>query len=391
MTMNHYSTPGVYPEDIAPPPAAELPTGVPLFLGLAAQGSSDGGLPLTRWQQFVEQFGPPQADRYLAHAVHGFFANGGQLCYVLPLADRSFDALERGLAAASALTSIDLICAPDLAQPLPRGDSWAARAPEVRVKQQALLDHCARLGDRFAILDALPGASVAEVLEQRGDLSGASGGLYFPWIDVGERDAWGNVGYIPPCGHIAGVYARCDQRVGVHKAPANEVLVGVLDLEIDVGGGLQGQLNPAGVNCLRAFPGRGIRVWGARTLAGAQHPEWTYVSVRRLFLTAGRWIERNLTGAVFEPSGPALWARIERELAAYCTDLFRRGALGGRTPREAFYVRCDATTNPPDARERGEVIAEIGLAPGLPNEYVVVRIIHGASGITVSGPAPSGL
>jgi phage tail sheath protein FI len=135
---------------------------------------------------------------------------------------------------------------------------------------------------------------------------------------------------------------------------------------------------------LRAFPGRGIRVWGARTLSS--DPAWTYVSVRRLFLTACRWIERNMVGAVFEPNDPRLWTRISRELTAYFNDLFRQGALQGRTPQEAFYIKCDAETNPLEIREAGSVITEIGLAPGLPNEFVIVRIIHGASGVTITGP-----
>jgi len=178
------------------------------------------------------------------------------------------------------------------------------------------------------------------------------------------------------------VYARSDQRIGVHKAPANEVLEGVLDLEAGVTDADQGRLNPVGVNCLRAFPGRGIRIWGARTLSNDS--AWTYVNVRRLFLTAGRWIERNMTGVVFEPHDQRLWARIVRELTAYFNDLFQRGALKGQTVQEAFYVKCNAETNPPEVRDAGMVVTEIGLAPTVPGEFVVVRIIHGASGVTIT-------
>jgi phage tail sheath protein FI len=149
---------------------------------------------------------------------------------------------------------------------------------------------------------------------------------------------------------------------------------------------LQAALNPIGVNAIRAFPGRGIRVWGARTLSS--QAAWTYVSVRRIFLTAIRWIERNLGGVAFEPNDPQLWNRIGRELRVYFTALFRAGALQGRTPAEAFYVKCDAETNPPEVREAGRVVTEIGLAPASPNEFVVVRIIHGVGGVgaTLSGP-----
>jgi hypothetical protein len=115
-----------------------------------------------------------------------------------------------------------------------------------------------------------------------------------------------------------------------------------------------------------------------------------YVNVRRLFLTAGRWIQRNLAGAVFEPNDAGLWARIERELTAYFSTFFQRGALKGQSAQEAFYVKCNAETNPPEEREAGRLITEIGLAPGLPHEFVIVRIVHGASGVTISGPLRPG-
>jgi hypothetical protein len=184
---------------------------------------------------------------------------------------------------------------------------------------------------------------------------------------------------------VAGVYTRSDREVGVHKAPANAVLEGVVNLERSLSSADQERLNPEGVNCIRGFPGRGIRVWGARTLSN--EPAWAYVNVRRIFLTAARWIEANLTDTVFEPNDARLWARIGRELTVYFQGLFERGALKGATAREAFYIKCDAETNPPEQRDQGRVITEIGLAPGLPNEFIVVRIIHGASGVTIAGPS----
>jgi hypothetical protein len=174
----------------------------------------------------------------------------------------------------------------------------------------------------------------------------------------------------------------------VHKAPANEILEGVLDLEVNVTSSRQDGLNPEGVNCIRAFPGRGIRVWGARTLS--REPEWIYVNVRRVFLTVGRWIERNLQWAPFEPNDSRLWSRIDRELSGYLTNIYQQGALQGRTAQEAFRVTCDAGTNPPEVREAGMVVTEIGLAFTAPAEFVVVRIIHGTSGVTVTAvPAPT--
>jgi phage tail sheath protein FI len=383
--MASYVTPGVYKEDILPEPAATLRTGVPAFLGYTHKVGADRKLlnvpqRLTRWPEFEPHFGAPLADGYLGTAVRGFFDNGGRQCYVVPLDNKqpTETALQAGLAALAPLDALDLVCAPDIMRLPPPAP------PAVRTLQTAVLNHCDRAGDRLASLDALPGGNIATVLEQRRGLLGQNGALYFPWIDTGERDAQDQVRFVPPCGHVAGVYARSDERVGVHKAPANEVLEGVLDLEINVSHAQQGELNPQGVNALRVFPGRGIRVWGARTIS----PEaaWIYISVRRLFLTAGRWIERHLANAVFEPHGPTLWARITRELTAYFNRLLQQGALQGAVSQDAFYVKCDAETNPPEMREAGQVITEIGLAPAVPGEFVVIRIIHGASGVTVSGP-----
>ena len=206
--------------------------------------------------------------------------------------------------------------------------------------------------------------------------------MYYPWVKVQDFD--GAPKLVPPCGHIAGVYSRTDRRLGVYKAPANEVLEGVTDLEWTLTNQQQDYFNQKRVNCIRSFPGRGIRVWGARTLSG--QAAWTYVNVRRLFLTAVRWIAWNMSDVVFEINNPSLWARIERELTGYFMDLFRAGALKGGTPQEAFYVKCNAETNPPELRERSEVVTEIGLSPTIPFEYVIIRLIHGARGVTISGP-----
>ena len=387
-----YLTPGLYREDVVPVPAPGLRTGVPAFLGLAAKGPTADAAPgedaagqdplrvarrLSLWSEFEALFGPPPAEGYLGHAVRGFFANGGALCYVVRLADTSETALQRGLAVLERLDAIDLVCAPDV---------MSVRDDQDRVlrMQGQILTHCDRLGTRFAILDALPGADTPAALQQRAALRGANGALYYPWVGVLE-EAGTAVRFVPPCGHVAGVYARTDDRAGVHKAPANEVVEGVQDLERNLTDAAQRPLNDANVNCLRAFPGRGIRVWGARTLAA--DPAWRYVNVRRLFITAARWIERNMADTVFAPSDARLWDRIARELTAYFAGQFRRGALRGRSPQEAFYVRCDAELNPPEVRDQGSVVAEIGLAPAIPNEFVVVRIVHGASGVTVTGPA----
>jgi phage tail sheath protein FI len=256
-----------------------------------------------------------------------------------------------------------------------------------------VLDHCGRVGTRFALLDAFPGATPDEAGAHARRLRSLDGAMYFPWIDVGPQ-AWlppaggggpgtGRMG--PPCGHVAGIVSRSDARTGVHKAPANEVVEEALDLETRVGDAAHGAL-PRTLNVIRAFPGRGIRVWGARTLGGDEEPAWAYVPVRRLFLTVGRWIQRSLAQVAFEPQGQALWTRVEREVGSYLAKQHARGALRGATPMQSFYVRCDASTNPPALRDLGQVVTEVGLAPGTPSEFVVVRITHGAGGVTISGP-----
>jgi uncharacterized protein len=376
-----YRTPGVYPVDVFPAPVAELRTGVPAFLGYTTK-STDSVVQLTLLTQFAEQLGEAAPLSYLGLAVRGFFENGGTLCYVVALDEAltPLAAIQQGLNNLSPLHDLDLICAPDLMRP---GTDGNLAASGVQAMQAALLDYCDRRGDCFAILDSLPAIDHRLVLQQRQGLHGTNGALYYPWIKV-QSDSNLTGTFIPPCGHVAGVYARSDQRTGVHKAPANEMLEGVLDLERGMTDTEQGELNPEGINCLRAFPGRGIRVWGARTLSN--DPAWIYVSVRRLFITAGRWIERNMNGLTFEPNDASLWVRVERELTVYFEGLFQRGALQGSTAKEAFYVKCNAETNPPEAREVGTVITEIGLAPSAPNEFIIVRIVHGASGVSITGP-----
>lgn len=371
--------PGVYREDVYVRPVPPLPTGVPGFVGLA--NTAGGPLLLHRAEDLAASF-TPAAGSYLADAVAGFFANGGVRCYVVGAAangDREA-ALKDALEQLGPLADLDLVAVPD-ALTLP--DKDAAR----RV-QSAAIAHCSRHGDRFAILDAPggidpsdPATDVVQALRTwrlaltAGEAQPANAALYYPWVKVPAADTAGGRP-VPPCGHVAGIFARSDARVGVFKAPANEELIGVFDLEFLIDGGLQEGLNPEGINCLRALPGRGLRVWGARTLSADAN--WLYINVRRLFLTLVRWIDRNMGWAAFEANTVRLWNRIRRELDAYLGQLWQAGGLKGASAAEAFYVKCDSETNPPDEREQGRVITEIGLAPAKPAEFVVVRITHRA-------------
>ena len=382
-----YQVPGVYRQDIFPTPEPPFATGVPLFLGYAEAGPINEPQIVAVWSQFEAHFGTPLADGFLGHAVRGFFENGGIVCYVLRLDNEAsaLNALRGGLLAAEALENIDLVCVPDATRSFNQpgqptnAQSADANREAVIVLQREVLDHCQRLGDRFAILDTMLTIDTEQVEKQRDGLVGDSGALYHPWLWVSRTD--GQPLYVPPCGHIAGIYARTDQLVGVHKAPANAEIQGILDLRTKLTQTAIGTLYAKEVNSLQSFPGRGIRVWGARTLS--HDPAWRYVNVRRVFLTVGRWVEQFMTELVLEPNNVRLWVRIMRELSAFLDDLFQSGALKGSVPEEAFYVKCDGETNPPEVRDAGMVVTQIGLALAVPAEFIEVRIIHGAQGVSI--------
>ena len=171
---------------------------------------------------------------------------------------------------------------------------------------------------------------------------------------------------------MAGIWARNDGTRGVHKAPANEVIGGAIDVEFQITIGEQDGLNPVGINCIRAFPGRGIRVWGARTLSS--DPEWRYLNIRRLFNMIEKSIDNGTQWVVFEPNDFSLWQKIVRNVSAFLKMQWRDGALFGATPEQAFFVKCDEETNPQEARDLGMVTTEIGIAPVKPAEFVIFRI-----------------
>jgi len=195
--------------------------------------------------------------------------------------------------------------------------------------------------------------------------------LYYPWIEV-MNPLTKRPMMIPPSGHVAGVWCRVDDTRGVHKAPANEVILGANGIGFQVTHAEQGGLNKVGINCIRAFPGRGIRIWGARTLSS--DPEWRYINVRRLFNYVAESIMEGTQWSVFEPNDQRLWTQLGIAARNFLTLVYRSGALFGSTPDEAFYVKCDAETNPPEVIEAGQVICEIGIAPVKPAEFVIFRL-----------------
>lgn len=248
--------------------------------------------------------------------------------------------------------------------------------------QRALIEHCERQKDRVAILDAVlrsgsdTSLTIAEILDWRSRFDSERGfaALYYPWIRVVDPlKLIGNpVRTIPPCGHIAGLYARSDFTVGVHKAPANGELFWAEDITVSIDDNAQEILNPEGINCLRAFPGRGIRVYGARTLSS--NPDWRYINVRRLMLTIEEAVDESTQWAVFESNDFRLRQLITLSISSFLETMWRDGGLVGRTPAEAFYVKCDETNNPVAIIDQGKLIAEVGVAPTRPAEFIIFRV-----------------
>jgi phage tail sheath protein FI len=276
-----------------------------------------------------------------------------------------------GVEGLEALDDVTILCVPDLMSPMP---GQQLDLDTIKGVQTMMIAHCERLGDRVAIIDPPPDLMPQEVGKWRMDVAGYDSNyaaLYYPWVTVMDPVTNRPIN-IPPSGHMAGIWARNDATRGVHKAPANEVVLGAIGLAYQTTKGEQDTLNPNGVNCIRAFPGRGIRVWGARTLTS--DPAWRYINVRRLFNFVEKSIENGTQWVVFEPNDRKLWARVRRDVTAFLKMVWRDGALFGSTPEEAFYVKCDDELNPPESRDLGRLIIEIGLAPVKPAEFVIFRI-----------------
>ena len=392
-----YLSPGVYVEEVdrGSKPIEAVGTNTVGFLGESAKGPMNEPVLITNWSQFVKTYGDfKDCSEHLAHGVYGFFNNGGSRCFVVNVGAPA-DAPAQAKPAAAGDKKDDK--APAAAPPSTGGggrealyigkdngpgqrsglkcfeevDEIAIVAAPGQVSpavQDAILSHCETRKDRFAVLDSPETISggVDKLPKPRDSKYGA---YYFPWIQVYDPDK-GNV-FVPPSGHICGVYSRVDSERGVHKAPANEIVRGALGLKYNVSKGEQDLLNPKGINAIRFLNGA-IRIWGARTLS--TDPSWRYINVRRLFIMVESSIERATQWVVFEPNDHRLWKRVQRTITSFLTLLWRNGALMGTAPEQAFYVKCDAETNPPEVVDAGQLVCEIGLAPVKPAEFVIFRI-----------------
>ncbi len=279
------------------------------------------------------------------------------------------DAAKRvGMGGLVAIEEVSIVCMPDAVKLL-EGDEVMFRDA-----QGKMISHCELLGDRMCILDPPPGLIPQEILEWRKDTAGYDSkmaALYWPWIEVIDPLSKRPI-MVPPSGHVAGVWARTDDTRGVHKAPANEVVMGATKLGFQLTAVEQGELNRLGINCIRAFSGRGIRIWGARTLSS--DPEWRYINVRRLFNFVSQTLLEGTQWSVFEPNDERLWLKLRASVGNFLTNLWRGGALFGSSAEQAFFVKCDAETNPPEVIEAGQVICEVGISPVKPAEFVIFRL-----------------
>lgn len=273
-----------------------------------------------------------------------------------------------GLKVMETVDSIDLLLCPDLMWCLGNADGFRTEK-HVEVVQDEMIAQAERQRDRFVILDFPGGKDHLQALSWRQVFDSQFAAFYFPWVCV-EHD--GKARQVPPSGHIAGVIARVDNIHGVHHPPGNEEIEGVIDLDRVLQEEDIGYLTNKGINCLKYFPSRGIRVWGARTVSS--DPSLRYLNVRRVVSAIIRSMQSNLQWVVFEPNYPKLWKTLERNVSYFLQDLWKKGFFAGRSPDDAFYVKCDHETNPAEMRSAGILVVEVGVAPVRPAEYIVFRV-----------------
>jgi len=350
--MAEHLAPGVYFEEVqfASSPIQGVSTSTAGFVAVTGRGPLLG--PLTSFTDF-EHVATPNLGVNLPLAVRGFFENGGQSCFISQIA--TTDPLQLGLAALDAQT-ISLVCCPD--------DSTIQDAAA------AMAAHCEKRRDRICILQSqLP---IVPVATDQPPVRSSYAAYYYPWIMVSSLNGSSTV-TIPPCGHLAGVYAQTDAVRGVWVAPANVPLAGVTALSHDLTAAESDELNSRGIDLIRSFPTQGITVWGARTTTD-QAADWKYIEVRRFMIFLEQSIAEGTQWAVFEPNGPALWTVVRSSIENFLETIWKQGALRGSTQHEAFFVRCDPTTMMQTDLADGRLVCIVGVAPVRPAEFVIIQI-----------------
>ncbi len=383
-------TPG--PTAIGALPLAErridpLPSATAAFVGLAAGGHLQEPVRVESFEAFAAAFtddarprrGPFEEGAKLGHAVRGYFRNGGRACWVVrapgPPGEAPLAGVLAGLRLLAALDEPTAIAVPD-------AHGLAGGARSAQVVQRELVRACARVVGRIALVDTPPdldpGAALAWREQSR--IDSATAAAYYPWIEVSDP-ASGRTTATPPCGHAAGVWARVDDRAGPHHAPTAEALIAADGPVVGLRAGEQHRLNRAGVNCLRAWPGPELRVWGARTLSA--DPEMRYLHRQRIVGHLVASIAQGTRWAIDEPGDDRLRARVVATVTAFLTGWWRAGALLGDSPSQAFYVRCNSTPEAGETGDPGDVVLEVGLAIRRPGDFRVLRVRHHANAPTV--------
>ncbi len=366
--MPTYLTPGTFVEETSyrPKLIKGAATSRAAFTGVADGGPVGTASPsLSSFAEFEALYG---SEGDLAAASRGFFENGGRYLNVVRVAVTEGEAepdlasFTQALALIAAMDDISIIAAP--------GSSALSIAKPVA---QALIDQAeAPDAFRFAVLDAPPAASVAEVRAYRAQFNSPYAALYYPWLTVIDP-ATGGLLAVPPSGSVCGIFARVDAERGVWKAPANEIIRGIVGFEKALGRSEQEVLNPEGINCLRSIDGRGLRLWGARTISS--DPDWKYVSIRRYVTYLEQSLSAGLLWTVFERHAEPLWAHFHEAVGNFLYQEWRNGALIGQRPEDAFFVRCDRSTMTQDDISEGRLISQIGVALLRPAEFIIFRIL----------------
>lgn len=332
---------------------------------------------VTSFADFARHFGQDidLGPEPFAAAVRGFFQNGGRRAYVMLICSSTTSITANELALTAKIDDVDLIAAPGFTDV---------------ASHEAIISHCEGRGDRFAVLDMSPdAASISDVTRLASDGGGRPrdadrgvAAVYGPWVDV-KNPTDRSTMRIGPSGHICGVFARNDIERGVHRVPANLTLRGVTGLAQAFSSAELGALNQAHMNLMRTVPGRGIKIWGARTLT-TPSSSYKYVSVRRYFTFLEQAIGRSTRWTVFEPNDEALWASLRQNISAFMQTQWRAGALAGTKPNDAFFVRCGRDTMSQADLDSGRLIAEIGVAVIRPAEFIIFRITQMADGFAIS-------
>ncbi|BCJ39848.1 hypothetical protein GCM10010168_27080 [Actinoplanes ianthinogenes] len=391
------TVPGVHLEFAEPArPASVARTDVAAFVGVSPHGPAFAAVPVDDPAALAET-------GTLGDTVKAFFDNGGRRCWVVRVPEP--DGLLDGLGALETVDEVSLVAVPDVhwrppripatsplpqpppdpCRPGPPGPSASLVRParitplteaEALAVQRRLVGDCERRGDRVALLDPPPGLDVDEVLVWRGRFDTSYASLYHPWVRVPEPS--GRTRLVAPSGFAAGVCARVDRASGVHTAPANRELSWAVGLGGEVGDAEQAVLDPAGVNCLRALPGRGIRIYGARTLA--TDPAWRHLPVRRWFVAVERAAAVASRQFAFQPADFVRRQLLTVVLTGLLEEQWRRGALAGATPEEAFFVRCDTGDD--------RLLATVGVAVVRPAEFLIFRIGRVEGELTIREEAP---